>query len=86
MIRCTMELGGHSPVMVFKDADIDAAAQLCAMGKFRNAGQVCISPTRFFIEEPVRDQFLAAFRNMSRRQYRNALMRCYNGRLLPNVD
>jgi len=57
-----MELGGHSPVMVFKDADIDAAAQLCAMGKFRNAGQVCISPTRFFIEEPVRDQFLAAFR------------------------
>lgn len=62
MIRCTMELGGHSPVMVFKDADIDAAAQLCAMGKFRNAGQVCISPTRFFIEEPVRDQFLAAFR------------------------
>ena len=62
MIRCTMELGGHSPVMVFKDADIDAAAQLCAMGKFRNAGQVCISPTRFFVDAAVHDEFLAAFK------------------------
>jgi succinate-semialdehyde dehydrogenase/glutarate-semialdehyde dehydrogenase len=62
MIRCTMELGGHSPVMIFKDADIEAAAQLCAAGKFRNAGQVCISPTRFFVEEAVHDQFLAAFK------------------------
>ena len=57
-----MELGGHSPVMVFKDADIDAAAQLCAMGKFRNAGQVCISPTRFFVDAAVHDEFLAAFK------------------------
>ena len=62
LIRCTMELGGHSPVMVFKDADIDAAAQFCAAGKFRNAGQVCISPTRFFVEESVHDVFLAAFK------------------------
>ena len=62
MIRCTMELGGHSPVMVFKDADIEAAAQLCAMGKFRNAGQVCISPTRFFVDAAVHDEFLAAFK------------------------
>ncbi len=57
-----MELGGHSPVMVFKDADIDAAAQFCAAGKFRNAGQVCVSPTRFFVEESVHDAFLAAFK------------------------
>jgi succinate-semialdehyde dehydrogenase/glutarate-semialdehyde dehydrogenase len=62
MIRCTMELGGHSPVMVFDDADIDAAAQHCAAGKFRNAGQVCISPTRFFVQESVHDKFLSAFR------------------------
>jgi len=62
LIRCTMELGGHSPVMVFKDADINAAAQFCAAGKFRNAGQVCISPTRFFVEESVHDAFLAAFK------------------------
>ena len=62
LIRCTMELGGHSPVIVFKDADIDAAAQLCTQGKFRNAGQVCISPTRFFIEESIHDQFLKAFK------------------------
>jgi succinate-semialdehyde dehydrogenase/glutarate-semialdehyde dehydrogenase len=62
LIRCTMELGGHSPVMVFKDADIEAAAQFCAAGKFRNAGQVCISPTRFFVEEAVHERFLTAFK------------------------
>ena len=62
MIRCTMELGGHSPVMVFDDADIEAAALHCAGGKFRNAGQVCISPTRFFVQESVHDAFLAAFK------------------------
>ncbi len=62
MIRCTMELGGHSPVMVFDDADIEAAAQHCAAGKFRNAGQVCISPTRFFVQEAVQDSFLSAFK------------------------
>ncbi len=62
MIRCTMELGGHSPVMVFEDCDIEAAAKLCAAGKFRNAGQVCISPTRFFVQDSIHDKFLALFR------------------------
>ena len=62
MIRCTMELGGHSPVMVFEDADIESAAQLCAAGKFRNAGQVCISPTRFFVQASIQDEFLALFK------------------------
>ncbi|MEL0304086.1 MAG: NAD-dependent succinate-semialdehyde dehydrogenase, partial [Rhodobiaceae bacterium] len=61
MIRCTMELGGHSPVMVFEDCDIEAAAKLCAAGKFRNAGQVCISPTRFFVQDSIHDRFLALF-------------------------
>ena len=62
MKRCTMELGGHSPVMVFEDCDIEAAAKLCAAGKFRNAGQVCISPTRFFVQDSIHDKFLALFK------------------------
>ncbi|MAD94292.1 MAG: NAD-dependent succinate-semialdehyde dehydrogenase [Rhodobacteraceae bacterium] len=57
MIRCTMELGGHAPVMIFKDADIEAAAKMSAATKFRNAGQVCISPTRFYVEDAVYDEF-----------------------------
>ncbi len=57
MIRCTMELGGHAPVMIFNDADIAAAAQMCSATKFRNAGQVCISPTRFYVQEGVYDEF-----------------------------
>jgi succinate-semialdehyde dehydrogenase/glutarate-semialdehyde dehydrogenase len=46
----TLELGGHAPVLVFDDVDPARAAKLCAMSKFRNAGQVCISPTRFFVQ------------------------------------
>ncbi len=59
--RVTMELGGHAPVLVFADADIDMAAKTIAAAKFRNAGQVCISPTRFYVEESVYDQFVDAF-------------------------
>ena len=62
MIRCTMELGGHSPVMIFEDCDIEMAAKLCVAGKFRNAGQVCISPTRFFVQEKIHDKFLKLFK------------------------
>ena len=51
MKRATMELGGHSPVVVFDDADPDKAADTIAAFKFRNAGQVCISPTRFYVQE-----------------------------------
>ena len=60
MKRVTMELGGHAPVLVFKDADIERAAKLAAGAKYRNAGQVCISPTRFLVEEPVLDRFTEA--------------------------
>ena len=49
MKRATMELGGHAPVLVFDDADSDEAAKLTAFLKYRNAGQVCVSPTRFFV-------------------------------------
>ena len=61
MKRITMELGGHSPVLVFKDADIDKAAKNLAKFKIRNAGQVCISPTRFYVERAAYDQFLSSF-------------------------
>ncbi|GBF28247.1 alpha-ketoglutaric semialdehyde dehydrogenase [bacterium MnTg02] len=59
--RCTMELGGHAPVMVFDDVDVEQAVNLSFGGKFRNAGQVCISPTRFYVQEGVYEQFVDAF-------------------------
>ena len=61
MKRATMELGGHAPAIVFEDADVDAAAKLLAGSKFRNAGQVCISPTRFLVQEKVYDMFMEKF-------------------------
>jgi succinate-semialdehyde dehydrogenase/glutarate-semialdehyde dehydrogenase len=61
MKRATMELGGHSPVVVFADADPEKTAETIAAFKYRNAGQVCISPTRFYVQEPVYDRFLKRF-------------------------
>ncbi len=61
MKRATMELGGHAPVIVCADADIDAAARTIGASKYRNAGQVCVAPTRFLVEKPAFDQFLEAF-------------------------
>ena len=61
MKRVTMELGGHAPVIVARDADVARAVKVLAGAKFRNAGQVCISPTRFLVEEPVREEFVAGF-------------------------
>lgn len=57
----TMELGGHSPVLVFDDCDIDMAAETCARGKFRNNGQVCIAASRFFVQENVYEPFVRRF-------------------------
>jgi len=51
MKRVTMELGGHAPVIVFDDADVQVAAKAMAASKFRNAGQVCIAPTRFLVQD-----------------------------------
>lgn len=56
-----MELGGHSPVIVCSDVDPVATAAASAVGKSRNAGQVCVSPTRFFVESAIYDRFTAAF-------------------------
>ncbi|MEP6720070.1 MAG: NAD-dependent succinate-semialdehyde dehydrogenase [Variovorax sp.] len=61
MKRMTMELGGHAPVLVFDDADVAQAALLLARLKTRNAGQVCVSPTRFFVQAGIYDRFTAAF-------------------------
>jgi succinate-semialdehyde dehydrogenase/glutarate-semialdehyde dehydrogenase len=61
MKRVTMELGGHAPVIVFDDADVAVAAKVMAASKFRNAGQVCISPTRFLVQEGVYDSFVEQF-------------------------
>lgn len=54
----TMELGGHAPVIVAKDADVQRAAELSMTIKLRNTGQVCTSPTRFFVEQPVYEEYL----------------------------
>ncbi len=61
MKRVTMELGGHSPVLVFDDADVERAATMLAKFKVRNAGQVCVSPTRFYVQSKAYDKFLAKF-------------------------
>jgi succinate-semialdehyde dehydrogenase/glutarate-semialdehyde dehydrogenase len=61
MKRITMELGGHAPAIVFEDADVAAAAKQLAAAKFRNGGQVCVSPTRFLIHESVYDKFVDGF-------------------------
>lgn len=57
MKATTMELGGHGPVLVFDDADLDRAIENAASGKIRNAGQVCVSPTRFIVQENVFEKF-----------------------------
>jgi len=57
----TMELGGHSPVVVFDDVDLQAVARACAGFKFRNAGQVCVSASRFFVHERVYEEFTRHF-------------------------
>ncbi len=61
MKRATMELGGHAPAIVFADADLDTAVKILAANKFRNAGQVCVAPTRFLIQEEVYEPFLEKF-------------------------
>jgi len=60
MKRATMELGGHAPVIVAEDADVELAAKAAGAAKFRNAGQVCISPTRFLVHESLKNDFAQA--------------------------
>lgn len=59
--RITMELGGHAPVLIFDDCDLDATLDRVVAQKFRNAGQVCISPTRFYVQQGIYDAFAKGF-------------------------
>jgi succinate-semialdehyde dehydrogenase/glutarate-semialdehyde dehydrogenase len=59
--RTTMELGGHAPVLVFADCDLEKTLDMVVPQKFRNAGQVCVSPTRFHVEAPIYEAFLKGF-------------------------
>jgi succinate-semialdehyde dehydrogenase/glutarate-semialdehyde dehydrogenase len=61
MKRTTMELGGHGPVLVFDDVDVDKVLDVMAPAKYRNAGQVCVSPTRFIVQEDIYEAFVAGF-------------------------
>ncbi len=60
-----LELGGHSPVIICEDCDIDAVADACARRKFMNAGQICMSPTRFYIQQRAHDRFVESFARTS---------------------
>jgi succinate-semialdehyde dehydrogenase / glutarate-semialdehyde dehydrogenase len=66
MKPATMELGGHAPVIVAEDADVELAVSCCAGAKFRNAGQVCISPTRFLVHRSISREFASAFAEHAR--------------------
>lgn len=68
MQRTTMELGGHGPVLVFNDSDVDKALATAVGGKYRNCGQVCVSPTRFIVQEDVFEKFRDGFIEGARAQ------------------
>lgn len=64
--RTTMELGGHAPVLIFADCDLDKTLDMVVPQKFRNAGQVCVSPTRFYVEAGIHDAFVRGFAERTR--------------------
>lgn len=66
MMRTTMELGGHGPVLVFDDCDLDKTLDTLVAHKFRNAGQVCVAPTRFHVQDGIYDRFAAGFAERTR--------------------
>ncbi len=59
--RVTMELGGHAPVLIFDDCDLEKTLDMVVPQKFRNAGQVCVSPTRFYVQDSIYDRFIDGF-------------------------
>lgn len=59
--RVTLELGGHAPVLVFDDAQVDGCVDMLVQAKFRNAGQLCHAPTRFLVQRGIYDRFVARF-------------------------
>lgn len=67
VMRATMELGGHAPVLVFDDCDLERTLKLLAAHKFRNAGQVCVSPTRFHVQAGIYDRFATGLAELASR-------------------
>lgn len=67
MKRITMELGGHAPAIVFEDANVDQAVKILSANKYRNAGQVCVAPTRFLVHEKVYGDFVQKFTDVSKK-------------------
>ncbi len=67
MKRMTLELGGHAPVVIFDDVNIDAVAKAAATAKYRNSGQVCTSPTRFYVHESIHDRFVEKFAEVAKK-------------------
>lgn len=61
MTRVTMELGGHAPVLIFDDCDLERTLDMVVPQKFRNAGQVCVSPTRFYVQRGIYEAFISGF-------------------------
>ena len=59
--KITLELGGHAPVLIFDDCDLEKTLDMVVPQKFRNAGQVCVSPTRFYVQEGIYDAFVKGF-------------------------
>ncbi len=59
--KVTLELGGHAPVIIYPDVDVHAVAKQCVNTKFKNAGQICVSPTRFFVHQSIKAEFVDAF-------------------------
>ncbi|MBX3649970.1 MAG: NAD-dependent succinate-semialdehyde dehydrogenase [Burkholderiales bacterium] len=64
--RCTLELGGHAPAIVFEDAEVERAAEMLAAFKYRNSGQICVSPSRMYVHEKVYDRFVGKFADYAR--------------------
>ncbi len=65
--RVTMELGGHAPVLIFDDCNLEKTLDIVVTQKFRNAGQVCISPTRFYVQDGIYDRFVSGFNERTAR-------------------
>ena len=70
--RLSLELGGHAPFIVFPDADPEVVAKAAVLGKFRNNGQVCISPSRFFVHADLKKRFTEVAVEETRRSSNSA--------------
>ena len=77
MKRTTMELGGHGPVLVFDDVDLEQVLDLSVGAKYRNSGQVCVSPTRYYVHESIHQKFVEGFQGWSQPQINLLIDTCF---------